>query len=50
MHGIQAEAERISLEKREQKGKSNCESSTPKREVMKKMETDSSQGCSVKGQ
>lgn len=35
---------------RSQKRKSNCKSSTPKRDVIKKMETDSSQGYSVKGQ
>lgn len=35
---------------RRQKGKCNCKPSAPKREVIKKMETDSSQGCSVKGQ
>lgn len=37
--------------RRESKRKNlTVESSTPKREVIKKMETDSSQGCSVKGQ
>lgn len=46
------ELDLFSLEKRRQKGKSNYKSSTPKtkREVIKKMKTDSSQSCSVKRQ
>lgn len=44
------ELDLFSLEKRRQKGKSNCKSSTPKMEVIKKMKTDSSQSCSVKRQ